>query len=381
MAALKWKISQLHAAHESSYGVDPSSNGSGYQFIKMLPDATWQPTADIVDRQGQINDLSRVPHEVGAKGGTLNFKMELKASGTPAASATAAIAAESSLVLEAALGTVARGTGTTVAASGGNGNPTPMKVASAAGLAKYMAIEVESQVRVITAISGVDITLNRALSGVPATSAVVYASSRFSRANSGHKSMAFVTTRDGVQYTLLGCAVSAKIVGVTARGTAILEVTAQVGDWEVTSKASLPTASILTGISAVRAPVVKGAPFFVDTTERLISSLDFDMGSVFAFQDTTSGAQAKSGIELVDAQPQGVFKSYHQTAHLTDFLAGTERAIEMVVGSRTNGFVLYIPKAQLGQPTLNDHNGMVGEDVPFMVNDNGSDNEYVLSVF
>lgn len=380
--ASKWNLSKLYVAPEVSFGTEPSADGSGYTFQKTLPDISFQPMAEVIERPGQTGDFVRQQHVIGPKGGTLSFKIEIKASGTPAGSAVVAIAAESSILLQNILGTVVRGTGTTVAAAGGDGVTTPMKATSAAGLSKYMAIEVESQVRFITAISGADVTLNRALSGIPATSAVVYASSLFKRATTGHASLAFVAFRHGIEYTFLGCFGSAKLVGITARGTALLEVTVTVGDWSPTTKAALPsTVDPLSGIHAVKAPVIMGSPCYLDTTEEIIHGLDFDFGQQFVHQDTTTGAQGKSGIELTQAQPAGVLKPYHSAAHLTDFLAGTERALAMSVGSRSTGFGLYLPKVQLGQPTLNNHNGMVGEDLPFFVNDNGTDPEYALSVF
>lgn len=379
MAAKKWNIARLYAVHETVFLTDPDATGAAYKHIKTLPDMVFTPEVEVIERPGHTGDLVRQEHVLGSKGGKLSFKIEMKASGTPAA--TVAIASESSPFLEAHLGSVVRGTGTTIATAGGDGNPTAIKVTSAAGLSKYMMIEVENQTRFITAISGVDITLDRALSAIPATSAVVYASSLFKRANTAHKSMALVAFRDDVEYTFLGCSVTAcKLAGVNARGTALLEIEVMVGTFTRTTKASLPAAN-LTGVTAVKAPVVRGSPLAIEGVAELVSEMSFDPTMTIVFQESTAGADNKSGIEAVNAEPKGAIKPYYTVAHWTDFEAGTVRSVAFSAGDRTNGFGIYVPKAQYLQPALEDRNGMVGENIPFACVDNGTDAEYVICQF
>ncbi len=377
MSAKKWKLSRLYGMQETTFRTDPDADGSDYAFLKCMNDATWQPTADVVERPGQSGSLTRQPHIIGAKGGKLSFKLELKGSGTAAGSAVAAIASESSPFLEACLGSVSRGTGTTV---GTGSTTTSIVVASTAGLSVGMMVSIGGESRFITAIADSTHLTVRALAGAPSNGTVLYASSKFTRANSGHKSCAFVAIRDGIEYTLLGCYGTVKLEGATAKGTAVLAFDFEVSTWSVTTKASLP-GTALAGVNAVRAPIVKGSPFALDGTTRLISGLDFDPGQSFTPQLTTEDADAKSGFELVDAQPKGSFKSYYNSDQLTDFLAGTSKSLALCVGDQPTGWGLYVPALQYGPPALENANGLVQEGIPFMVNDNGALAEYSICQF
>lgn len=379
MAAKKWKIAAVWVMPEVTFGTDPDSDGSDYKHIKVLPDAAFQPMADFIEREGLAYSLTKQDAVIGAKGGTLTFKVEMKGSGTAAGSATVATAAEASALLESVLGTVSRGTGD---ATTTGSTSSVLNVSDGTRFSKYMAVCVLGEVRIITSISVNALTLDRALSlGAPADGSVVYASSKFTRANTAHKSLAFVVKRDGIEYTLLGCKITAKLSGFTAKGTCLLDCSVEASDWNVTTKASLP-ATALTGITAVKAPVIKGSPLAVAGTEEPIVTAEFDPGSVFNFQQSTSGLQGRAGLELVDSNPQGSFQPYYSSSRLpTHFLGGATRTVMFSAGDQTNGFAVYIPKAQYNVPALTDADGMVTEQVPFMVRDNGTDPEYVICQF
>lgn len=394
MAAKKWKLSRLYGKTETTFGTDPDTDGSDYTFLKTVGDVTFEPLIDAVERPGQVNDLTRQPHVMGQKGGTLSFKLELKGSGT-AADGIASVAAEADPILESAFGTVTRGTGSTITTGA---STTSLPLASAAGMSKYMMVIVDCGAthgfvpRFITAIVTNTLTLDRALPATPANGAKVIASTRYTRANSGHKSLALVAERDAVLYTFLGCKVdSLKLSGISARGTALLDVQCSASDWTTTAKASLPTPMAATA-NTTKAPVVKGACFAVAGTEELMYSAELDMGLTFSFQDATCALgtgqpdSANAGMELVDAAPKGVVKSYYKAQHMTDLVAGTENSLAVATWAGTsaagsaNAWGFYVPKAQWGQVTPEDHDGMYGESLPFMVNDNGSDPEISLCV-
>lgn len=398
MSAKRWKLSSLHVKLESAFATDPDADGSDYLFLKTLPDATFQPSKEVIERPGATFDLVRQAHKMGAKSGTLSFKTELKGSGTVAADGVAAIAAESDQILQALFGSVTRGTGSIVVAAGSTVSVVNVSTGDGAGFAKYMMAIFNCGAtygyvaRFITSISTDAITLDRALPVVPANGAAVYATSMYTRVNSGHGSLAFVAKRgetSSIEYTFLGCKIdSAKISSIAAGGTALLEVTISVTDWTATTKASLAS-TVLSGINAVKAPVIKGACFAVAGTEELAYSLDFDFGQKFEFQDATCAlgtAQADSvnaGLELVESMPGGSIKSYFKTQHLTDFFAGTENSIAFAAvdqGTPGVSFGLYVPKAQYTGDTFEDHKGMVGESLPFKVNDNSTDADFVLCV-
>jgi hypothetical protein len=376
----KWKLSKFFVAQEATFNLDPDATGAAYKFVKDTGGATFQPSVDIVERPGYTGSLTRQPHVIGPKGGKLQLKLELKASGTPAGGAPA-IASESSPLLEASLGTVVRGTGSTIAAGT---TTSALTVTSAAGFSKYMLISVNGETRFITAIAGSVLTLDRALvNGVPANGTTVYASSLFKRANTGHKSVSIVAYRDGVEYTFTGCYVKSKIAGISPKGTAIVEFDIEVGSWTATTKnaSALPAALPLPAISAVKAPVVKGATLALSAAARTISALAFDPGQTFAFIETTSDVDNKGGMELTDSKPMGSFKPYYNSDQIPDLLAGTSKTLAFSAGDQTNGWGLYVPGMQYTDDKFENAGGLIAESINFAVNDNGVDPEYVICQF
>jgi len=374
-----WNLATLHGMHEATFGTDPDADGSDYLHLKALPDMTFQPTMEVVERPGLVGDLVTQEHVLGPQGGKLAFKLELKASGTPAGSATAAIASEASAVMEAAWGTVVRGTGAIL--TSGSTTTSIILASGGSGFSKLMAVEINGEVRIVTNISSNTLTLHKALSAAPLTGVVCYASSRFTRANSGHKSMAFVAKRDtGIEYTFLGCKVKAKIESIDAKGTATLACEVDVGSYSRTTKASLP-ATELSGITAIKAPVVKGAALDWNGTTMLAAGAEFDPGIAIQFIETVSDAQNKSGIKATAADPKGAVRAYFLAQNMIDFEAATTLVVVVACGTRSNGWALAVPRAQPMAPAFQNRNGIVGEDLPFAARDNGTDPEWAVSIF
>jgi hypothetical protein len=397
MAQKKWKLSALWAMLEAAFSVDPDSDGSDYKFMKAAFDMSFTPAMDIIPQDGLMNSMTRAPHQMGAKGGALTFKLDVKGSGTVATDEVAAIAAEADIILQSVFGSVTRGTGSRIVAGGGVTSTTVLDLdaGDGVGFAKGMMVLVNCGAtygyvpRFVESIATDQLTLDRALPAIPAAAAAVQASSLYKKANTGHQSIAFVATKDDVQYTLLGCKVdSLKISGVQSRGHAVFEVSCSVSDWSKTSKASLPSTT-LSGVTAVKAPIIKGACFAIGGTEEPVHALDLDFAHKFEFVDSTCAMgpsnpdSNNAGVELVDAAPAGSIHPYYADSHMTDFAAGTERSLAFAVsesGTAGNGWGVYIKKAQFGQPEFEEHNGMVGQSMPFMVNDNGSDAELYFSL-
>lgn len=396
--AKRFKLAALFADIESVFATDPDATGAAYKHIKAMEDMSFQPMQDVVERNGLVYDLVRQKHIMGAKGGSLAFKLEMKGSGTVAADGVASVAAEADAILGTLFGTTTRNTGSIAVSAGSTTTVLNVSAGDGAGMSKYDMLLIYCGTtygyvaRFILSIATDAVTLDRALPAIPTNGAAIYASTKFTRANSGHGSMAFVCKRGeatAIEYTLLGCKIdSAKITGINARGSPMLELSYSVTDWAVTNKGSLPS-TVLSGITAVRGPVVKGSCFAIGGTEELMYALDFDFNHKFEFQDATCAlgtAQPDSvnaGLELVDAGPKGTIKSYHKTQHLTDFFAGTENSIAFACIDQNNpgsAWGIYIPKAQYTGHQYEDHNGMVGESLPFAVNDNSTDPEYVLCV-
>lgn len=388
--SLKWKLTKLFAALEDTFGTDPDADGSDYKFLPTLGDIVFQPQMEVIQREGQVNKFTRQSHVMGAKKGTLTFKLYLKASGL-AAAVTAAAAAECDGILQSLFGNVTRGTSTAV--TGAGSTTSVIDVTDASTLAVGMAVNIGGETRIITAVNTAaapdNITLDRALASIPAAAVVVYASSMYRPYDNGHQSLAFCANRDGIEYTFLGCTVSCKLTSVNALGLATLEVTAAVADWSTSTKASLPS-TVPTGITAIKPPSVKGAPLAIGGTEEPCYGFEFDPGIKFEYQESTKGAGFAGGdgnvfgFEKTAGEAQGVVKAYYAAAHMTDFVAGTERSIVVSAGTYANGWALYINKAQHTAPAFEEHKGTAGESLPFAVNDAGSANggyDFTLCLF
>jgi len=378
--AKKFKIAALWMAQETTFATDPDADGSDYKFLKVAGDITFQPNADVLERPGQTNDLTTQDHVVGAQGGTLSFPLEMKASGTAAVSAVAAIASESSPIIEAVLGAVTRGTGTTCTGTGDGSVGTPLTLTSVAGVAVGMMVSVSGETRFVKQIIGSTVVLNKALSSTPAAATVLTASSMFYRSNTAQKSLAFVAKRDGIEYTFLGGKAKFKVSGVTARGTALMQVDVEVDRWSETTKASLP-ATTLTGITAVKGPCVKGGSVTIDGTEEVTAELEVDPGVELVFQDSIAGTQGRADVEIVSSAPVGVIHPYYGATRLTTFLAGTAVELCVAVGSTTTGFGFYVPRAQYMAPTFENRNGLVGESIGWAARNNGTAVDFTFCQF
>lgn len=385
MTCKKWTIQQLWLAHEVNFGVDPDVTGALYKFVKTVGDVTFEPSAEVVERPGNTGTMTRQPHVIGVKTGKISGKLEMKGSGTPAVAGVPAIASESSPLIEACLGNVFRGTGTTVAA-GSTDTIINVAVGTGVNLRKGMFLHFATgglgELAFVKSVVGDVVTLDSALAAPPALAVVITASSVFTRTDSGHKTMAFVGTRDGVQFTFLGCPVKVKLDSITARGTAMLSFEADVADWSRTAKGALPASLVLAGINAVKAPVVKAGIFMVDGVQRHIRAIEFDPGQEFTWQETAVTADtAKACAASVGSNPKGTFKPYYADENLDDFISGAEQSIAFGVGSTTNGWGIYAGKAQYTEVKPENAGGLYGESVPFACNDDGADAEYIISQF
>lgn len=389
MAAKRFQVHSLFGAVESTFNVDPDPDGSDYKWLRASNDATWSPTRNVIERDLQTN-MTRLPHLMGHKTGQLTFKLDLKGSGTPGTAAT--IPSEAAPLLTAAFGTPDTGTGTTVNDAGAT--TTSFDVTSAAGLKKGMMVFVDCGSygyvpRFITNIASNTITLDRALPAAPADTVAVIATTLYARRSSGQKSVAFVAVRDGITHTFLGCKLdSLAIEGNSPGGVPKLAFTYSVTTWVAndSAKNALPS-QVPTGITAVIPPIVKGSCFAYNAAEEPVYDFALDFGLNYVFQDSTcaGGVYNEDSINadqvLISELPTGSMKPYYAAGHLTDYTAGTERSLAFACGPHTgNAWGLYIPKAQLTSVADEDHNGMLGENIAFSVNDNGSDPILYLSI-
>ena len=210
-----------HAAFDlgGSFSVDPFGDRLDIKRRRCSPA---RPSADagLIERRAWSATYLTWEHVLGPRAESLAFRLaELKASGTPAASAVAAIASRCSDLPRGRPGrrdarhralttTSSTTTSQSFSRSGGSGFSK-----------KGMAVGSPAKVRIVTNVVSNTLTLTETLTGAPGSGVVVYASSRFTRANSGpedddlHRE-----ARHEPRVTFTGCKVKVKIEGVDARG-------------------------------------------------------------------------------------------------------------------------------------------------------------------
>ena len=382
--ALKTQLRKLYVAEETTYGVDPSANGSAYAYLHG--ETSLPKFGNEVHKFPAQNDRL-VPSApiIGAQKATFDLKIPLRASGTPSVPpATPAIASEIDLILKHIIGAVTRGQSTAVA--GGNASTTNILVTSSTGFVVGMIVYLSTPgtFHYVTAVpDGTHVTIAPAAAVAPTTGNLV-APSIYTPADTGHKSLSFTIFVDTLEVTMLGChATSGKLSGLGANSVPMLEVAFEADSFSLTTKASLPAANDL--FPAVRPPILKGAPFWIDSTKTVIAGLEFDFGVKGATLPSTEGTQGRGGFEVVEREAKGSILPYYAASFLTDFQAGTDRILAIGWGDGSpptvNGGGLWIPKGRFLEPELESRADVLGQKVPFGAYDNGTSPEFALSLF
>jgi hypothetical protein len=382
--ALKTQIRKLYVVEEATFGVDPSASGSTYAYLHG--ETSLPKFGNEVHKYPAQNDrLAQSAPIIGAQKATFDLKIPLRASGTPSAPpATPAIATEVDLLLKHLLGAVTRGQSTAV--GGGNASQTNILVTSSTGFTVGMVIFCSAlgSFHYVQAVpDGTHVTVAPQTASVVTTGNLI-APNFYTPADTGHKTLAFTVFVDTVEITMLGCrATSGKLAGVGANNVPMLEMAFEADSYSFTTKASLPAPNDL--FAAVRPPILKGAPFWIDSTKTVIAGLDFDFGVKGAFLPATEGTQGRTGYEVVDREAKGAIQPYYASGFLTDFQAGTDRVLAIGWGDGSpatiNGGGLWIPKGRFLEPELDARGDVLGQKVPFGAFDNGTSPEFGLSLF
>ncbi len=382
--ALKTQLRKLYVVEETTYGVDPSASGSTMAYLHC--ETSLPKFGNEVHKFPAQNDrLAPSAPVVGAQKASFDLKIPLRASGTPSAPpSTPAIAPEADLVLKHLLGTVTRGQSTAV--GGGNASTTNILVTASAGFSVGMITYCSAlgSLHYVTALpDGTHVTIAPAAASAPTTGNLI-APNLYTPADTGHKSLAFTLFVDTLEITMLGChATSGKLSGLGANSIPMLEMAFEADSFSLTTKASLPAPNDL--FAAVRPPILKGAPFWIDSTKTVIAGLEFDFGVKESTLPATEGAQGRSGFEVVDREAKGTIQPYYAASFLTDFQAGTDRVLAIGWGDGSpptaNGGGLWVPKGRFLEPEVESRSDVLGQKVPFGAFDNGTVAEFALSLF
>lgn len=260
-------------------------------------------------------------------------------------------------------------TGTTVGVASGPGNTTPLIVTSAANLAVGMGIQVGSEIRFITAISGVNITLNADLlvAANYVSTTAIYGAFNFRPTLGNFTKKLYVNHQIHGHSDMAGpMQVSSwKIGGLGAKDGLRLDLGFTGSSYAAgVTPSSQPTNAYVSPIVAVAGTIL------INGSARAVVTGSIDPGCKWEPVTTSSTSGAVDGVEgweMTEVTPSAELESYYASADWTDYAASTARDIMIAhqVGSTNaakarGSIAVWMPQ---GQMTVDDSqpNNQVGQ--------------------
>lgn len=213
---------------------------------------------------------------------------------------------------------------------------------------------------------------------VSAGSSVVYAPN-----SSSQKSITFyiynMDTGSAVLHKITG-AVGTFVLKGEAGNYATLDFTFR-GLYNAPTDATTPVAGTF---EATLPPIVESCAFSLGSADDLIvQSVSLDIANDIAERDDISTANAIASFFVVSRKPKG---SFNPEAVLvgdfdvyTDWIASTQRALSMVVGSVSgNKITITAPKVTVDSLADGDRNGVLTNEMPFSLGQNVGNDEISL---
>jgi hypothetical protein len=383
-----FNLKQLWVAQEATFSTDPSADGSGYTALHAQ-DIAFAPSQLHIDRPLQNHKLTKLPGVIGAKGGTLTFKMEVRGTGTAAGNSTVANGGELHLLLSSSCGSVTAGIGTTCSAGW---TSTVGAVASAAGIQIGDNIMINGEIRRVQNKATNTLTLDLALTTTPALSDVVYVGANYKPADESHTSLSFVLKQGGNVWVVMGCKGNVTLEGVSAAGRPLLSFNMQVDEWVETStsvKSALPT---LNPYLYPKGPTVLGCTLQYGTATLAVSEFAFDVGNAIEATPATEGSQGRSNFVVTDRNTVGSLKPLWAISKVADFVSGSAKTLVMPIldsagtslTKPTNAVAISIASASfVALPSVENVNNQMFLNMPFRViqSDQSTVPDWVITVF
>jgi hypothetical protein len=357
-------LKSLCVGTESTFSTVPGASYSSYNRVPAEQIA-WTPAQDAIpvetDRSGLAQKSKSI---VGPKGGTVSFRVPLHGLSTAAAASTEAVPHPYlDKLLKGCAHGVELGTGTTCAAGW---TTTTGDVASAAGLFEDALVLINGEQRIVTDITSNTLTLNAALSTAPALSDVVYAPAVYLPEDSSPGTVSLACEGDGYSYTFTGCKGTVQIVDGTAGQRPMLAFEFTVDAFTRTKPTNdIPALPSVTSLQA------RSSPFWWGNTKRGVTGLGFNPAITIVAQQSTEGAQGRSGMMATNGEPVLSARTYRSAnaddaAH-TDYEAMTSRTAHWQIGTaHTSSVGLLLLSGQLSEyPAEGDLDGLV--DVPLTI--------------
>lgn len=293
----------LHIATEDTYGVDPSSNGSGYTAVPCFEVGEISDELEQLETNYQNGENYPTGMIAGRDGWSLSFVTPWI--GLPAAAGDAGSPSATDwldTLLDHIFGSTASFDGEGVASATNDGVVLDSDVYAAGDfLPVYGATPGYTQWRVISSRNGsgdYDVAPNWTAN--PSGASVSYGSVHHRPVDAGGSSIALVYTDDSIEYTLLGGRVTSARITADVGQLVRFELSVSGDSYSLTTKASLPAAASAPAVTPLK--LLRSQAMFNGTlydTRRM--AVDFGINATA--EDATAAAQGRQDFDNIDMQP------------------------------------------------------------------------------
>ena len=387
------RITAVYLAAESTYGVDPDSDGSDYLPIRFdgLADPVDATEIEEIGNASGRNEPAEL--QVTRSGAKLSLTIPLYGYAAGSGDGDAAPTADVlDLLLANVCGTALQATGGE-GVNSGSGASTLVLDASVTGLVVGTLVPVylgasDTPIRthwrrVGNAASAPTYSVVPDWSSTPTTSAIMYGVRGYGQANNLQTpttGLAAIVNRGGTLHRLLGGRITSMSFDLTAGKVARMSVGLSFDSYEEgATAASLP--AITTYPSAI---IQTLAPCYWGSTLVPYKSIKIDMRPKVVEVQSAAGTNGRGGMEVVEIDPMiTIDPAWAPSTWNSAFQAGTASELLVQIGGgytssgRPNAMCFHARRAQINTaPTIVDDGGYLRNSVSMVALGSGSSGTY-----
>lgn len=387
------RITAVYLAAESTYGVDPDSDGSDYLPIRFdgLADPVDATEIEEIGNASGRNEPAEL--QVTRSGAKLSLTIPLYGYAAGSGDGDAAPTADVlDLLLANVCGTALQATGGE-GVNSGSGASTLVLDASVTGLVVGTLVPVylgasDTPIRthwrrIGNAASAPTYSVVPDWSSTPTTSAIMYGVRGYGQANNLQTAtvgLAAIVNRGGTLHRLLGGRITSWSFDLTTGKVARMSVGLNFDSYEEGA-----TAASLPAITTYPSPIIQTlAPCYWGSTEVRYKSIKIDMRPKVVEVQSAAGTNGRGGMEVVEIDPMiTIDPAWAPSTWNSAFQAGTASELLVQIGGgytasgRPNTMAFHARRAQINTaPTIVDDGGYLRNAVSMVALGSGSSGTY-----